>query len=135
MAPLLFSFFLCGNLEKVCFPLCGSSVSICDLRKLTKVLLKTQSSTQYQTENKDWQLEEFPSLCLLFSLKLCLFLVESQFLCIHNLVFQARHGFQGTARCRGWTTTSSAWETSGSWRRVGFSWRVELMMVRDEMSC
>lgn len=46
-------FLLCRNLEKVCFPLQGFSISICDWRKLVKVLLKTPSSTKRQTENKD----------------------------------------------------------------------------------
>lgn len=44
-------------------------------------------------------------------------------------VLQVPRGFLETARCQGWTTTSSALETSGSWRRADFYWRVEPMMV------
>lgn len=44
-------------------------------------------------------------------------------------VFQVPHGFLETVRCQGLTTTSSALETSGFWRRADFYWRVEPMMV------
>lgn len=44
-------------------------------------------------------------------------------------VFQVPRGFLEMARCQGLTTTSSALETSGSWKRADFCWRVEPMMV------
>lgn len=43
--------------------------------------------------------------------------------------FKALHGFHGRGRCQEWTTTLSVLETSGSWKRVDFCWRVGPMMV------
>lgn len=42
---------------------------------------------------------------------------------------QAPPGSLGTERCPEWTTTLSAWGTSGSWRRAAFFWRAAPMMV------
>lgn len=81
-----------------------------------------------------WPRRRNRRLSLSFTLKLRLFwMIHSSSCAIIVLFSQARRGCQETARCLGSTTTSSVWETSGSWRRVGFSWRVEPTTVRDEI--
>lgn len=44
-------------------------------------------------------------------------------------LFQVQHGSLVMGRCQGSTTTLLVSETSGSWRKVDFCWKVEHMMV------